>query len=118
MTKYAVCNEWVSVAFDAIKKSEIKSKYENNKEALQLLSKPRENKTPYKIKWGYLFHPNNENEEAWIKDNVDIVTGFGFIVFFTEEYGILLAFEGARYDFAEAHWMPLFEVMKVKCKVR
>ena len=58
--------------------------------------------------WGWLFRPNNNMDEEWIRKNTDKVGECGIIVYETEEIGIYLGINGAGYDFYESHWIPLY----------
>ena len=64
--------------------------------------------------WGYLFHPKNVIDEEWIRRNLDKVAECGFLVYNSEETGILLGIDGAGYDFYEAYWLPLYRARGLK----
>lgn len=63
--------------------------------------------------WDTLFRPVWPDDE-WVRRNLDAVAGCGFLVFDCQYCGILLAIDGAGYDFYEHHWIPLYEARGFK----
>ena len=60
--------------------------------------------------WGSLFHPRYSFEEDRIRaDPKGCAEAANVLVYDSDETGILLAVDGAGYDFYEAHWIPLYE---------
>jgi hypothetical protein len=55
-----------------------------------------------------MFHPECLLDEEWITDNIEKVEECGFLVYYSEETGILLGVDGAGYDFYSNHWIPLY----------
>lgn len=60
--------------------------------------------------WGTLFHPRDMVDEKRIrKDAQGCAEAAGVLIYDSDETGLLLAIDGAGYDFYEAHWVPLYE---------
>ena len=127
------CKRWINNDFDNIPNQLITRAYRDNPEDLQLLAGGRlvcancgadkedhddeqcddpeySNEPPYDwpAMWGTLFHPATSFDEDWIRENLDAVAECGILVYDADETGILLAIDGAGYDFYEAHWLPLY----------
>lgn len=98
---------WVNRDFSSIPTSLILKAYENEPDELELLSS-RYPVYSFPCAHGWLFHPENSLDEDWIRDNIEIVEEIGFIVYETDETGILLAIDGGGYSFWEEHWQPLY----------
>lgn len=63
--------------------------------------------------WGWLFHPRYSSDEDWIRENAEeIAKECGFLIYESDETGILLGIDGAGYDFYEKHWLPLYQLWK------
>lgn len=58
--------------------------------------------------WGTIFSPGDPMDRYWIENNAELVGECGFVVYTSDETEILLAVDGAGYDFYEAHWTPLY----------
>ena len=98
---------WVDRDFSNIPTALIKKAFNNNFEELELLS----NKSPeldYPACWGWMFHPECSLDEEWIRCNIDEVEECGFLVYDSDETGILLAVDGCGYSFYDEHWKPLY----------
>lgn len=63
--------------------------------------------------WGWLWNPLSI-DEAWIKDNLEIVAECGFRIYESDEVGVFIGVDGAGYDFYEAHWIPLYKARGLK----
>ena len=64
--------------------------------------------------WGTMFIPNDSGDEHWIRDNAETVAECGFIVYESDETGIILGIDGAGYDFYADHWTPLYHARNLK----
>jgi hypothetical protein len=64
--------------------------------------------------WGTLFRPTDPFDEEWIEAHADEVGELGFLVYESDETGILLGIDGAGYDFFERHWVPLYKARGLK----
>jgi hypothetical protein len=63
--------------------------------------------------WGTLWIPC-DMDLSWFKEHSDDVAKLGFIVYESDECGILLGIDGGGYDFFEAHWLPLYRLRGLK----
>jgi len=63
--------------------------------------------------WGTHWCPNGWDQD-WFRDNAKAVAACGFVVYESDETGILLGIDGAGYDFYEAHWLPLYRLRGLK----
>ena len=43
------------------------------------------------------------------RENIDDVEACGFLVYDSDETGILLGVDGCGYDFYSSHWIPLYK---------
>ena len=67
--------------------------------------------------WGYVFVPDDPFLSDLIKKNAKkVYKKTGFIVYETDEIGVYLGVDGAGYDFYEAHWLPLYNMLKGSLK--
>lgn len=64
--------------------------------------------------WGTMFHPSESFDEEWVRNNADAVARLGFLVYDSDETGILLGVDGAGYDFYDQHWLPLYRLRGLK----
>jgi hypothetical protein len=55
-----------------------------------------------------MFHPECSLDEEWIRNNLEVVEACGFLIYDSDETGILLGVDGAGYSFYDAHWIPLY----------
>jgi len=62
----------------------------------------------YPAGWGTMWAPNDRIDQDWIRDHADMVADLGFMVYESDETGIILGIDGAGYDFYDAHWVPLY----------
>ena len=108
MTLEEAVRLWINRDFSNISAELIKRAFKDNFEDLELLTK----EWPvyaWPAGWGWLFHPDNSMDEKWISDNLDIMEDLGFIVYDSEETGILLGIDAGGFDFYEAFWIPLYK---------
>ncbi len=98
---------WVNRDFSNIPTELIKKAFLENPEELELLSSEYP-ELDYPAGWGTMFHPEFSLDEEWIRENIDEVEQCGFLVYDSDETGILLGVDGAGYDFYDAHWIPLY----------
>jgi hypothetical protein len=98
---------WVSRDFANIPTMLIKRAFKDNYDDLELLSGfyPE---LDYPAGWGTMFHPDCSLDEEWIRENIKEVEECGFLIYDSDETGILLGVDGCGYDFYEAHWIPLY----------
>jgi hypothetical protein len=108
MTLEEAVKLWVGRDFSSIPTELIKKAYRDNPEELELLSSEYP-ELDYPSGWGYMFHPENSLDEEWIRENISIVEECGFLIYDTEETGILLGIDGCGYSFYENHWTPLYK---------
>ena len=101
---------WTSRDFSTIPTELIKKAYKENPEELELLSSEYP-ELDYPACWGYMFHPERSYDEQWIRDNIDIVESIGFLVYYTEETGILLGVDGCGFCFVTELWTPLYKAI-------
>ena len=107
MTIEEACRRWVDRDFSLIPVPLIKKAYQYDPNELELLS----NNYPeldWPACWGWLFSPTNSFDERWIRDNISEVEECGFLIYESDECGLLLALDGAGYCFFEHHWIPLY----------
>lgn len=65
--------------------------------------------------WETLFSPNREVDREWILANKDEISSrLDIYVFESDDYGVLLGIDGGGYDFNEAHWLPLYELWRLR----
>ena len=105
--------KWVDRDFSSIPTSLIIKAYKNDYEELELLS----NEYPvyaYPCAHGWMFHPENSLDEKWIKENIETVEKCGFLIYESEEAGILLGVDGGGYCFWDEHWKPLYKAVGFK----
>ncbi len=57
--------------------------------------------------WSTLFAPPRF-DRTWFLEHAAAVANLGFLVFESEDYGVLLGIDAAGFDFYEAYWMPLY----------
>ena len=56
-----------------------------------------------------MFHPDSSLDEEWIRENIEDIEELGFLIYDTEETGILLGIDAGGFDFYEAFWIPLYK---------
>jgi len=65
--------------------------------------------------WGWVFVPKEEIDQRWLKACAEIIADWcDVIVYYTEEIGYYIGFNGAGYDFYDAHWIPLYILRGLK----
>jgi hypothetical protein len=67
--------------------------------------------------WGKMFIPEDPCDRRWIENNADAVAALGFIVYTSDETGIILGIDGAGFDFYAERWMPLYDLRGFKWHV-
>ena len=108
MTLEEAVKLWVTRDFSNIPTSLILKAYRDDPYELELLSSDFP-VYAYPSGWGWLFHPDDSIDEKWIEDNIKEVEKCGFLVYTSEETGILLGIDGAGYCFYDQHWIPLYK---------
>ena len=108
MTLEKAARLWVERDFSSIPTLLIQRAFKDNPEDLELLSGEYP-EYGYPAGWGWMFHPLCSLDEEWIRENIQTVEKCGFLVFDSEETGILLGIDGGGYDFYESHWTPLYQ---------
>ena len=98
---------WVGKDFSNIPTELIKRAFKDNYDELELLSK-KYPEFDYPAGWGWMFNPKCSLDEEWIRENISKVEKCGFLVYYSDETGILLGVDGGGYSFWEAHWIPLY----------
>lgn len=58
--------------------------------------------------WGTMFRP--EDDQDWIRSHADEIADLGFMVYDSDETGVILGIDGAGYDFYADHWIPLYKL--------
>ncbi len=99
---------WVQREFANIPTPLVKRAFRDNFEELELLSENYP-ELDYPCGWGWMFHPENRLDEEWILEHIQEVEACGFLVYDSDETGILLGVDGCGYDFYEHHWLPLYK---------
>ena len=56
----------------------------------------------------WLYNPKEAYDEEWIRAHINQVVDCGFVVFDSEDFGILLGIDGGGYNLIKAHWIPLY----------
>jgi len=64
--------------------------------------------------WGWLWMPTESLDGDWIRENAGAVAKLGFLVYDSDETGILLGIDGGGYNFYDAHWIPLYKARGLK----
>ena len=108
MTLEEAVKLWVNRDFNNIQTELIKRAFKDNFEDLELLSSEYP-ELDWPSGWGWLFHPDNRLDEEWIRENIEEVEECGFLIYDSDETGILLGVDGCGYDFYESHWIPLYK---------
>ena len=97
------CKKWVDRDFSSIPAQLIIRAYKDNPEELECLNnedffddRPL---NYWPATWGWLFHPNNSMDERWIEENIQEVEECGFLVYSSDECGVLLGIDGMGFDF-------------------
>ena len=108
MTLEEAVKLWVERDFSNIPTELIKKAFKDNYEELELLSKEYP-ELDYPAGWGWMFHPECSLDEEWIRENIEEVEECGFLVYDSDETGILLGVDGCGYDFYSSHWIPLYK---------
>ena len=98
MTLEEAVKLWVDRDFGNIPTELIKRAFRDNYDDLELLSKSYP-ELDYPAGWGTMFHPECSLDEEWIRKNIDEVEACGFLVYNSDETGILLGVDGCGYDF-------------------
>jgi hypothetical protein len=113
MTLKEACELWINRDFSSIPSGLIKKAYHDDFEELELLTSEYPT-LDFPSGWGFLFHPECSLDEDWIKNNIDIVEKCGFLIYQSEDCGLLLAIDGCGYDFHSKHWQPLYRARGLK----
>ena len=113
MTLEEAVKLWVTRDFSNIPTLLIKRAFKDNYEELELLSSEYP-ELDYPCGWGYMFHPECSLDEEWIRDNIEEVEKCGFLVYDSDETGILLGVDGCGYDFYSSHWIPLYKKRELR----
>jgi hypothetical protein len=117
MTIKEACQQWINRDFSNIPTSLIIKSYKDNPYELECLNSEKflndryDYGQPYDWPciWGTCFHPDFSLDEEWIRDNVEEVEKCGLLIYESDEIGIILAVDGAGYDFYSDHWIPLYK---------
>jgi hypothetical protein len=66
--------------------------------------------------WGYMWSFGNQLDEDWLEDGdgIKVMSGLGFRIYKSEEYGYFFGIDGAGFDFYEAYWIPLYNARGLK----
>ena len=65
--------------------------------------------------WGTMWSFGESVDKYWLDDGgIELMSGCGFRIFKSEEFGYFFGIDGAGYDFYEAHWIPLYEERGLK----
>ncbi len=107
MTLDDAVKRWVNQDFSNIPTSLVKRAFKDDYEELELLTS-KYPELDFPAAWGWMFHPEYSTDEEWIRENIEAVEECGFLVYDSDETGILLAVDGAGYSFWEEHWKPLY----------
>ena len=59
--------------------------------------------------WGTLWSISNGLDEEWIENNLKTVAACGFLVYTSDETGVILGIDGGGYNFYDAHWIKLYK---------
>ena len=98
MTLEEAVRLWVNKEFSFIPTGLVLKAYKDNPEELELLSSEYP-EYAYPCAHGWMFHPDFSIDEDWIRENIEEVEECGFLVYDSEEAGILLALDSGGYDF-------------------
>lgn len=98
---------WVNRDFSNIPTELVKKAFKDNYEELELLSSEYP-ELDYPAGWGTMFHPEWSLDEKWIREHIKEVEKCGFLIYDSDETGILLGVDGCGYDFFSEHWTPLY----------
>ena len=74
-----------------------KRAFKDNYDDLELLSSEYP-ELDYPAGWGTMFHPEWSLDEEWIREHVKEVERCGFLVYDSDETGILLGIDGCGYS--------------------
>lgn len=60
--------------------------------------------------WGTMWQFGDSADDYWLEemDGIQIMSGCGFRIYESDEWGYFFGIDGAGYDFYEAHWIPLY----------
>jgi hypothetical protein len=108
MTLEEAVRLWVTKEFSFIPTSLVLKAYKDNPEELELLSSEYP-EYAYPCAHGWMFHPDSSLDEEWIRENIEDIEELGFLIYDTEETGILLGIDAGGFDFYEAFWIPLYK---------
>ena len=100
---------WANRDFSNIPTELVKRAFKDNIDDLQLLSSEYP-ELDYPPGWGTMFHPEWSLDEEWIREHVREVEDCGFLIYDSDETGILLGVDGCGYDFVCEHWTPLYKI--------
>jgi hypothetical protein len=109
MTLKEACDLWINRDFSMIPTGLIKKAFKDCPEELELLSS-EDPTLDNPAAWGWMWHPDCSLDEIWIRENVDLVERCGFLIYDSEETGILLGVDGCGYSFEEEHFQPLYKM--------
>ena len=100
---------WVNRDYSNIPTELVKKAFKDNYDELELLSSQYP-ELDYPAGWGTMFHPEWSLDEEWIREHVKEVEDCGFLVYDSDETGILLGVDGCGYSFYDEHWTPLYKI--------
>lgn len=60
--------------------------------------------------WGMMWSFGDSADDYWLEedDGIRIMSGCGFRIYHSEEYGYFFGIDGAGYNFYDEHWCPLY----------
>lgn len=66
--------------------------------------------------WGTMWQFGDSCDDYWLEelDGFALMSGCGFRIFESDEYGYFFGIDGAGYDFYEQHWLPLYKERGLK----
>lgn len=66
--------------------------------------------------WGWVWGTTYSDwiTDEWIEEHIEELEDIGFTIIHHDEYGYFLGIDGAGYDFYEAHWIPLYDLLGFK----
>jgi hypothetical protein len=98
--------------FSSIPTNLVKKAFQDDPENLECLNSIEyleENPLEYfPAMWGWMFRCNDWTDEQWIRTHITEVESCGFVIYDSDETGILLGVNGAGYDFYDSHWKSLY----------
>lgn len=68
--------------------------------------------------WTTMWAMTEQCDDEWIAKHLKKVKKCGFAIFYSEDYGYVLAIDGQGYDFYEEHWIPLYKARGLRWHIR